>query len=285
MDEEVNETPQEEAEHVSEDDSDAQEDSGTEVSEDTHASQPEESESKEAEKPAEDYQEKYERLRKKVSKLEKDAGKVGEFETAQRVYDALNRAATKDPKFALEANKALLDEGVITKDEFDSLKAKIDTPESDAEAEEIPEALLSHPAIKWAQEKAQSEQRQELQFFEKFEESHEDISEGEENVVAARRQTIGAVAKLNMDQGMSKEDAFSRAYLQVMHPEKLKEEGEIEGLARAQSAGTSIPAPAGQSAKPTGSVTLSDDELEAAKRLGMSPEDYAAAKDPNYGVE
>ena len=107
------------------------------------------------------------------------------------------------------------------------MKAKIDAPESDAEVEDIPEALLSHPAIRWAQEKAQSEQRQEMQFFEHFEESHEDISEGDDTVVAARRQTIGAVAKLNMDQGMSKEDAFSRAYLQVMQPEKLMEEGEI----------------------------------------------------------
>ena len=286
MDEETNETPQEEAEHVSEEDSDAQVEEtaeepkdSTEESEKPHASTNQEA--------PEEYKEKYERLRSKVSKLEKDAGKVGEFETAKRVYDALNRAAVKDPKFALEANQALLDEGVITKEEFDSLKAKMKSPDdkSDAPAEDIPEALLSHPAIKWAQEKAQSEQRQEMQFLEKFEEEHDDISEGSDDVVSARRKTIGAVARLNLDQGMSREDAFSRAYLQVMHPEKLKEEGEIEGLAKAQATGASVTAPAGKSAKPTGAPTLSEEELDAARRLGMSPDEYASAKDPNYGVE
>jgi len=285
MDEKVNETPQEETEHVSEDDSDAQADDGEESPEESHVSQPEESAPESEPKDSADYKEKFERLRKKVGKLEKDAGKAGEFETAQRVYEALNKAAQKDPKFALEANKALMEEGVITQEEFDSLKSRMKSPESDAPAEDIPEALLSHPAIRWAQEKAQSEKRQESQFFDKFEEEHEDISDGSDTVVSSRRQTIGAVAKLNIDQGMTREDAFNRAYLQVMHPEKLKEEGEIEGLAKAQSTGSSIAAPTGQSAKPTGGVTLSQDELDAAKRLGMSPEDYAAAKDPNYGVE
>lgn len=71
------------------------------------------------------------------------------------------------------------------------------------------------------------------------------------------RQAIGINARRLMAKGVSKEDAYRRAFTIVVEPEKLAEEGEISAMAQAMST-SSTGSPAGGKAAPKEAVTVPD---------------------------
>jgi len=238
---------------------------------------------------ADEIAQKYERLRKKVSGIEKEKSKL---ESAARVLAVLNDAAAKDPKFAKDANEKLYNAGLITKEQFDQLSSTIEDNKSGRnepnkvtdKTTDGSDRLSELPELNWVREKQMEETRKQEEFFAKFEEGKEDISDGSEDDARQRRIAIGNVATVNMSKGMSQEDAYELAYKQILHPEKIAEDGELQGLIKARSASPSI-APASGGSSTSTSVTLTDEQLDAARRMKMSPEEYAEAQDPSFGQD
>jgi len=120
-------------------------------------------------------------LKVKMSKLEKERNEYATFASA---FEALNDAAAKDPKFALEANRKLLEAGKISQEKFDELSETLSDKKETKKTDEAPvktePALkLADPALEWARRKSLEERQTEESFIEQFETAHPDISESE----------------------------------------------------------------------------------------------------------
>lgn len=215
-------------------------------------------------------------LKGKVSKLEKERE---ELTSAAAAWQALNEAATKDPKFALEANRKLYEQGLIPKEEFERFEKGVSEKDSPDEKKAKPsdDAPETNPALEWAMRKREEEQSQERTFFIKFEEDHPEIADGTDEEVALNRAEIGAAARRFMLKGVSKAEAYDMAYSKWAG--KAEEDAELRGIAKARSARATIAPAAGESSKSGSDTELTPEQLEAAKRMDLSPEDYADGLD------
>lgn len=229
----------------------------------------------------EDWQKKYSELEHKyksesgkISQLERDRNK---FEESARIVEALNRAAREDKDFMRLANKKLVDQGLLDPSVLDD----VETPKPTAQANQLVQPVVQprDPAIEWARRKAAEEVQNEVKFFDKFEADKTDITEGSPERVRVRRQSIASLAQLFMTDGLSREDAFNRAYIQVLHPEKIREDGQIEGMVKAKAT-PSIGGGVGGTAKSSG-VYLSEKERKVARAFGMSDAEYSEWKPKN----
>lgn len=200
----------------------------------------------------------------KISKLEKEAN---EYRQAKQLLDALNTAAANDPDFMKIANKKLVEQGVLDESVLQELEKT--TPQTTSDG------VVSNPAIEWAQAKMKEEQDKKEAFFNSFEENKPDLTEGDPELVRAKRQGVAAAAAIRMKQGESMEVAYENAYKQIFHPEKLVEEGELSGIAKAQSASPVEGAASGTSAKSSGKADLTPEQKEAARLFGLTEEEYA----------
>jgi len=213
----------------------------------------------------------------KMSKLQKE---MNEKERAASMLSALDSAAKADPEFQRLANKKLVEQGVMSQDEYEQAYPSGDDKKPKATSSTGLPDVSSHPAVRWAQQKQVEEQAENERFFTEFETGKEDIGVGTQIETASRRKAITSAALVNMNQGLDKKTAFEQAYLQILHPEKLKEQGELEGLAKAQG----TPTVSGASGKSAGSggTTLTSEQQNAAKAFGMSADEYLAAQKPDY---
>lgn len=213
----------------------------------------------------------------KTSSLEKRAR---ELEQAAKLVEALNNAAINDPEFKKMANKKLVEQGLLPASYLDELEQSSPTRPERADAQQTPvqqAPVQADPALTWARQKQREELENEIKFFEDFESSKPDIAEGEANAIKARRGAISAAANVNLSKGMSKREAYELAYIQILHPEKLKEEGEVEGLVKARQAPV-MTGGLGQAAKTQQTNQLTAEERRVAQAFGMSDEEYAAYK-------
>ncbi len=229
-----------------------------------------------------DMEKRFDRLAKKMSDLEKERN---EYAVAAAQWSALNNEAVKDPKFALEANRKLLDAEVITQQQFDELEAKLSEkpvkPGTKEPAAPLPEIV--DPAIEWARKKQQEEELSNRAFFAKFAEEHPDVDETTPEMATLNRQEIISSARRLMAVGKSKQDAFELAYNKWAG--KTEQDAELQGIAKARAANPALGYAAGGTAVSSQSTSLTEEELDAAKRTGLTPEEYAAARDPDYGSD
>lgn len=216
--------------------------------------------------PDSDWENEKKSLTGRISKQDKE---LNEYRQAKKMLDALNTAAANDPDFMRVANKKLVEQGVLDESVLKQLEETASQSPKTA-------GVVTNPAIQWAQAKMQEEQKKKEEFFVNFEEKHSDLSEGNEKVVRANRSAIGAAAAKRMaEANVPMEDAYDFAYKQIMHPEQLVEEGELKGIARAQSATPVEGAASGGVAKSLGSRELTPAEKDTARAFGLSEEEYA----------
>lgn len=231
-----------------------------------------------------DMEKRFERLSKKMSDLESERN---EYAAAAAQWAALNEEAVKDPRFALEANRKLLSAGVITKEQFDELEGRLTSKTEKSETKEpvpqIPTVGIADPVIEWARNKQLEEERNNREFFRRFAEAHPDVDDTTPELATLNRQEIIASARRLMASGKSKDDAFELAYKKWAG--KMEEEAELQGIARARAANPAIGSASGGMATSAQSTPLTDEELEIARRFGISPEEYAKGKDPDYGSD
>ena len=209
-------------------------------------------------------------LEGKMSQLEKERN---ELRKKAEIYDALDAVAKKDPEFMKIANQRLVEEGYI----------KPSVPEPVTSGGEVPTGtapdISSHPAVQWAMQKQFEEKQSRNKFFEEFQSDKPDLSEGTQEEIGAKMNAISATARLNINMGLDEKEAYNQAYLQILHPEKIKENAELSGMAKAQSATASVSGASGGKAKTKASPDLTAEEKAIASSLGLSEEDYAAGKD------
>lgn len=215
----------------------------------------------------------------RISKMQKE---INQSKQAVSMYDALNKAAQENTDFGKAANAELVKQGVLDKEAFDKQygsegkKEETQTPEKSTD--------ITGEELTYLRNKRAQEFFDQSKFFEEFEKDKEDIASGSEMEAGENRRDISALAKRNMREGMPQQDAYNNAYLRVLHPEKLKEAGEVEGIVKAQSVSPSIGGASGQQSKQTGEVSLTDAERDAAKKLKISEEDYVKFRDDNPEV-
>jgi len=212
-----------------------------------------------------DWRNKFESVKGKVSALEKEKN---EYESAARMLRALDEAARNDPEFGRKANEKLVEQGIADPSVLEQFEKKDEKEKTATDAPDL------HPAVQWAQQKQREEEESNMKFLQDFESDKPDISEGTPSEVLKRRSAIKAIADLNIGRGMNKKDAFERAYLQLLHDDKLKEEGELEGIVKSQSTSPAIGSASGQSPKASKNVTLDETEGKVASAFGLSPEEY-----------
>lgn len=206
----------------------------------------------------------------KMSTLEKENN---ELRQAKQLLDALDKAAANDPDFMKVANKKLVEQGVLPEEVLEQL---------DEQPKSVTEDTQSSPVIKWAQQKMQEEQAKQAQereqkeeFFINFEKERPDLIDENPELTKINRKAVGIMAHKLMLKGVEMEDAYERAYTQIFHPEKLVEKGELQGMAKAQSATPAEQSASGGSAKSSGTVTLTPEQKEMARLFGVSEEAYA----------
>lgn len=206
--------------------------------------------------------------RAKYAKLEKENN---EFRERVKLLEALDSAAANDPEFMKLANKKLVEQGVLDPSVLEQLEqATTQTQRSD-----VVKTITSDPALEWAKQKMQEEQNKRVEFFKKFEEERPDLATGDAEITRANRQAISAAAVIRMKSGESMEKAYDYAYKQILHPEKLIEEGELRGMAQAQSAIPAVGAASGGASKSSGKVELTPEQKEMARLFGVAEEKYS----------
>lgn len=208
-------------------------------------------------------------LKGKVSSLEKERN---ELRKKAELFDALDKIAAKDPEFMKAANRKLVEEGVLDP----SVLEKIE--QQKVAGTGVTPDISQHPAVQWAMQKRNEEFEQRKKFFEEFQSERPDLSEGDTETVSAKMNAISAAARLNMNRGMIEKDAYNQAYLQILHPEKIKEEAELSGMAKAQSATPSIGGASGGKADSSVGPNLTEEEKVIARRMGLTYEQYAEGK-------
>lgn len=219
----------------------------------------------------------------KIQSLEKERNSLQEktqtLEEQMRILEAIDRRAAADPEFRASANRALLEEGVISQEQYNQIVGTQAQQGQQSNQPVLDKNTLD--VIEYAKRKKLEDEKAEEAFFEKFENDKPEFSEGTEEDVRGYRQAIGMAAATNMRRfgNMSREEAFNLAYKQILRPDLLKEEGEVEALAQAQTTNVSIGSGAGGSATASPAAKLTQDEVDIAEAMGMTPEEYAAAKE------
>lgn len=208
-------------------------------------------------------------LKGKVSSLEKERN---ELRKKAELFDALDKIAAKDPEFMKSANERLVKEGYLDPSVMEKINQQGVTPQGTT-----PD-ISQHPAIQWAQQKQKEEFEQRRKFFADFQSDKPDLEEGDTESVSAKMNAISAAARLNINKGLSEKDAYNQAYLQILHPEKIKEMAELSGMAKAQSVTPSIGGASGTKATGSGTLNLSEEEKAIAASMGLSEEAYAEGK-------
>lgn len=217
----------------------------------------------------EDYKTKFERLSEKISGIEKEKN---EYLQKVKLLEALDSAAASDPEFMKLANKKLVEQGVLDESVLAELEQQTATQPQGAN---VASAVTSDPAIAWAKQKMQEEQKKREEFFENFEKDRPDLAEGDREIVRANRQAVSAAAIRRMKAGEPMEKAYDYAYKQIMHPEQLIEEGKLEGIAQAQSATPAVAGASGGSSQTSGKAELTPEQREAARLFGIAEEKYS----------
>lgn len=210
----------------------------------------------------------------KIQKLQTELNEAKNYKDYAAVYKALDEGARKNPEFRKLANKILVEQGIVDSSVIESDEEGVTGKEPEKTSRnETPNQQMDPQVQNWVIQKQQQELMENQKFIERFESDKPELQEGDDAELAQRRQTIGVVANLLQSQGASKEEAFERAYVQVFHPEKLSEQGELNGLLRSQS--TNINIGGGYSSgKQTKKTTLTDEQKAAARAFGMSDEEY-----------
>lgn len=211
-------------------------------------------------------------LRGKVSALEKRAN---ESSQKAQALDSLAQIIETSPELKKSYFATMVKLGRIQREDVPTGVLDDDEetrPEAKAETQS-PTALPPHYAAlmeELSREKARK-LSEENAFVEKFEEERPDILDGTPEQVAIKKQAIGAHAALLMtnDKSLSKQDALVKAYNYVLHPERQKEEGELEGLAQAQQTRSVVGASAGYSPKTTPGGAVSEEQSIANRLFGI----------------
>ena len=248
----------------------SEEDVEKEASEDT---QPEE-----VDAPKEDIvpKEHYDSVKGKVSSLEKRANEYAEKAGA---FETINELAARNPEFKRAIYQAMLGAGKIKPDEVPAdvfgevPQTAVPTPQglTPEHMAALEEATVQKRVREEEQRKTRDKQ---LSAALDLEERHKDITEGTESVVKARRELIGAKARaVSSQRGVSFEEALEDAYVYELHPERLKEEGMLEGLAKAQQVKSTVGTGAGSVPKHHTSGTVSEDQRAMAKEFGLEDDD------------
>lgn len=200
----------------------------------------------------------------KISKLEKERNELAQ---QAKMLQALNVAAANDPEFMRIANRKLVEQGLL--DESALAEIESTTPQPQADGGSL------NPAVLWAQQKMQAEREEREKFFKDFEDRHPDLTDGDAELIKANRIAVGAAAAKKMREGLSQSDAYEFAYKLIMNPNQLIEDGKLQGLAQAQGASPVEGAASGAIANSSGTVELTPEQKEIAKRFGISEEKYA----------
>jgi len=201
----------------------------------------------------------------KIQALQRE---LDESKKASKVLEALNNAALSDEEFKNLANRKLAEAGLIPSDSVSDQGSDV-APTGAALSSADQEALEYSRRMK-----AQAEQN-DREFFDKFEQERPDLMEGSADEITMKRKAITAAAAILVRSGKPREEAYADAYLQVLHPEKLVERGQVKGLARSQSTSVSVGESAGQAAPRSNTVRLDASQQRTAKAFGMSNEEYA----------
>lgn len=219
----------------------------------------------------------------KIQSLEKERNTLNTrnktLEDQMRILEVIDRKASQDPEFKKMANKALLDEEMISQEEYDTL-IQTGQEASNVQAPQPTFDKGTQEALDYAKRKKQEEDTAEAEFFNKFEEDKAELTDGTDEELRIRRQAIGVAAAANIRlRGMDKGKAYDLAYKQIIRPELLKEEGELNAMAQAQNTDVSVGGGAGGSATSTSASNLTTEEVNIAQAMGMTPEEYASAKE------
>ncbi len=207
-------------------------------------------------------------MAEKIKKLERENN---EYLQAKKMLEALDSAAANDPEFMKLANKKLVEQGLL--DESVLMQLEKDGVSNQPSAVQ---GAIENPAVKWAEEKMRKEREEREKFFKDFEDNHPDLAEGTQEVIRANRTAIGAAAAKKMAEGgISEKEAFEFAYKLIMHPTQLIEEGKLQGIAQAQSGFPVEGAASGGVAKSSGTIELTPEQRDAARRFGITEEEYA----------
>jgi hypothetical protein len=251
----------EEIENVEEEEVDTQPASEADVKEDTSNEQ--------VDSPVSNWENEKKSMSGKISQLERERN---EFAQAQKILQALNSAAEVDPEFMRLANKKLVEQGLLDESALQEIgEPQPSKPRVDGYSED--------PALQWAKKKMQEEVSKREEFFVNFEKDRPDLLDDRPEVLRANRSAVGAAAARLIANGSSMEEAYDRAYKQIFHPEKLIEEGKLEGLAQAQGAIPAEGVASGGVASSRGAVELTPQEREMARLFGISEEVYAKTKE------
>jgi len=203
-------------------------------------------------------------MAEKIKALENEKN---EYLQAKKMLEALDSAAANDPEFMRLANKKLVEQGLLDKSVLEQL--------DQAPAQQRADVGAKDPAVLWAEQKMREEHDKREKFFKDFEDRHPDLTEGDSSTVSLNRSAVGAVAAKRMKEGYSQSDAYEFAYKVVANPAQLVEEGELQGLAKAQGATPVEGAASGANASSSGTVELTPEQKEIARRFGISEEKYA----------
>lgn len=187
-----------------------------------------------------------------------------------RLLEALDSAAANDPEFMKLANKKLVEQGVLDPSVLEQFEQTAVQPQK----VDVAKPTISDPAIEWAKRKMQEEDNKRIEFFKKFEEDRPDLTQGTPDIVAANRQAVTAAAVLRIKAGDTMESAFDYAYKQILHPEKLIEEGELKGMAQAQAGIPTVGSASGGASKSLGKAELTPEQRAAARLFGIAEEKY-----------
>lgn len=211
----------------------------------------------------------------KMSKLQREhnaATRGLPLETVNYMMDlafTMDSLAGQSPEFKERVTDLIgkAQRGELTKAEEKELKAKSDQA---AATVTTPPPVSDTPEAKWTRQRMKEESDREEKFLADLEgEDKADIDSRtftdpktgvRKNLT---RQTIGTFAeRLIHEQGLDREAAYKQAFLIVVHPEKLKEEGQLAGLTQSLTNGQSTGSIAG--GKATGSSSLKvPEELRA----------------------
>lgn len=200
----------------------------------------------------------------KISKLEKERNELAQ---QAKMLEALNVAAANDPEFMRIANRKLVEQGLLDESALSEIESTTPQPKTDGGN--------LNPAVLWAQQKMQAEREEREKFFKDFEDRHPDLTEGDPESIKANRVAVGATAAKKMREGVSQSEAYEFAYKLIMNPNQLVEDGKLQGLAQAQGASPVEGAASGAIANSSGTVELTPEQRETARRFGISEEKYA----------
>jgi len=159
-------------------------------------------------------------------------------------------------------------------------------PSKNDTSADIQRLINEHPDIQFAKGQREAadaqrvEQRKERDtLFASFEAERPDIYENRSPEDASSiRNSIGTISQsMQNTHKMEEKAALDYAYNAVLHPEKLREEGRMEGYFQAINRQSGISSSPGVSSPTKSSVdtsSLTQFEREVAKETGLSPEDY-----------